>query len=288
MMRFALVAIISLFLIPATNAQYIEVNLTEPDPVFELNVPQNGTFFLNATVYCRGLLIGCGDVNGTLFYNSSSPLPDTPVNETEGLPFYIHGPQATSMIACPSNPLGIGEFCNVTWTVNATGPQGSIWKIGVLFNSSLSPIIVDNHTDNVTVSIASCAVDYNIHWSSIDFGLSNPSTENISAPGNVGNEYNLTVNTGSCATDFYINSTDLINITYSSSIPASNISWSNISSDINAGFFRMSHIPQIFARDVGFGTNVTTWYWLNIPAAFAGLYNATIFIMGVVKDSGPP
>lgn len=288
MMRALLAAAFFLLFTPAAHAQYLEVNLTEPDPAFELSVAQNGTFLVNATVYCRDLVLGCGDVNGTLFYNSSSSLPDIEVNETGGLPFYIYDSPAASMLACPSNPLDPGEFCNVTWTVNATGAQGSAWKLGALFNSSLSPVVADNHTDNVTVTIASCAVDFDVHWASIDFGESNPSTENISAPGNAGDEYNLTVNVGSCAADFYINSTDLRNITYSTNVSASNVSWSNVSSDIDAGFFRMSQTPRIFAGDVGFGTNVTTWYWLTVPPAFAGIYNATIFIMGVVKDSGPP
>jgi len=282
------VAFVVLLLANPAHAQYLEVNLTNPDPAFALSVPQNGTFLINATVYCRDLLLGCGNVNGTLFYNSSSENPDIEVNETEGLPFYIYDSPAASMLPCPSNPLGPDDFCNVTWTINATGPQGSTWKLGVLFNSSFWPIVQDNHTDNATVTIASCAVDYDIHWSSINFGDSNPSTENISAPGNAGNEYNLTVNAGSCAVDFYINSTDLRNITYNTNISASNLSWSNISSNIDAGFFRMSTYPKLFAHGVGFGTNVTTWYWLTVPPAFAGIYNATVYIMGVVKDAVPP
>jgi parallel beta-helix repeat protein len=72
---------------------YLEVNLTQPDPtVYDeanpLEVDQNTTFDVNTTVYCR---IGdCGTVYGTVRYNKSSSLPDTPINTTEeATPFYI-------------------------------------------------------------------------------------------------------------------------------------------------------------------------------------------------------
>lgn len=269
----------------SAHAAWLEVNLTSPDPAFAASVVQNRTFLVNASVYCRDpLIIGCGDVNGTVMYNASSELPDTQVNETQGLPFFVPSP---AMIRCPSSPLDADEFCNVTWAVNASGLQGTGWKVGVLFNST-DPLVLNNATGNATVSITPCSVGYTMHWASINFGAVNPNTENVSAPGNAGNQYNITVDPNSCPTDFYINSTDLRNVTYSTNVSSSNISWSNVSSDIDAGFFRMSAAPRPFQRDLTEGLNVTTWYWLSMPPVFSGIYNATIFVMGVVKNEAPP
>ena len=188
---------------------YVEVELIDPSTAGPNNIIQNYTFLVNATVVCKDG--PCGYVNGTVMYNLSSAHPDTPINTSQGdRPFYIQEPPypALAMKPCPTNPLDAGEFCNITWTVNATGDVNTDWEIGVLFNSSYSDI-QNNHTDNATVSIIPCSIDFNLTWSSIDFGLLNPNTYNNSAPGNADDEYNITVNSGSCNLDLYIRGTDL-------------------------------------------------------------------------------
>ncbi len=53
-----------------------------------------------------------------------------------------------------SSVLSSGDIFNVSWAMNATGSNNTVWKLGVLFNSSYGSLNVpDNHTNNVTVMI---------------------------------------------------------------------------------------------------------------------------------------
>jgi hypothetical protein len=187
------------------------------------------------------------------------------------------------MKSCPNNPLNEGDFCNLTWIVNATGDINTGWKLGVYFNSSY-PEVQPNATLNATVVIVPCVVDFTLTWNSIDFGELIPNTYNNSAPGNLNNAYNITVNAGSCNLDFYIRGTDLINTTLNSIIKVGNISWSNISSNLDDGFFQLSETDSLLKLNVPENTNVTTWYWLNVPPVYAGKYNGTIYITGVKHE----
>ncbi len=261
---------------------YLEVNLSlPPDPY---NVIQNNTFTINATVYCRSG--NCQNVNGTARYNLSSATPDTPMNVTPGEePFYVNETPALAMKSCPTNPLNVDDFCNLTWTINATGNINTYWEIDVLFNSSDGGI-TDNHTDDTTISILDCTVDITAQWSSIKFGLLYPSTGPHAAPDNSNDKYNITVNPGSCNLDLYINGTDLTNITYNSQIGVDNVTWSNTSEV--AGEFNLSSTVDVIKLDVPQNTNVTTWYWINVPAVYAGYYNGTIYIYGVENGENPP
>jgi hypothetical protein len=264
---------------------YLEVGLVQPDPALISNVVQNSTFLVNATVFCR--TGPCGYVNGTLMYNLTSPYPDTPINTTFGdKPFFVNETPALAMKSCSNNPLNEGDFCNLTWIINATGDINTGWKFGVYFNSSY-PEVQPNATLNATVSITSCTVDFTLQWSSISFGDLTPSTYNNSAPGNSNNLYNITVNPGSCNLDLYIRGTDLVNTTLNSIIKVSNISWSNISSNINDGFFRLTETNSPIRLNVLPSTNVTTWYWLDVPPVYSGYYNGTIYIVGVLNGEAP-
>lgn len=256
---------------------YLEVLLIEPIPMSTTDVIQNYTFTINATVFCRGG--NCGNVNGTAMYNLSSNNPDTPINTTQGdKPFFINESQPSAMKACPTNSLDPGEFCNLTWNVNASGNINSNWKIGVYFNSSYSQI--KNFTENATVSIVSCTVDFNLTWSSINFGLLDPSTGPYNASGNSNDEYNITVKKGSCNTDLYIKGTDLVNNTLNSVIGVGNATWNNVSNNYLTSF-NLSKTDQVIKLNTPQNTNITTWYWLNVPAVYAGYYNGTITITGV-------
>jgi len=264
---------------------YLEVELVQPDPNLISNVVQNSTFLVNATVFCRAG--PCGYINATLMYNLTSPYPDMPINTSFGdKPFFVNETPGLAMKACPNNPLNEGDFCNLTWIINATGDVGTDWKLGVYFNSSY-PEVQPNTTLNATVSITSCTVDFTLQWSSINFGELTPSTYNNSAPGNLNNLYNITVNPGSCNLDLYIRGTDLVNATFNSIIKVSNISWSNISSNINDGYFRLTETNSPIRLNVLPSTNVTTWYWLDVPPVYSGYYNGTIYIVGVLHGETP-
>jgi hypothetical protein len=258
------------------QASYLEVNITRPDPSFTTNVIQNFTFPINATIVCRDG--PCGEVTGTARYNLSSPNPDTPVNTTLGdKPFYVQEVPAEALKSC-----GImykDQTCKLNWNINATGYIGTSWKIGVLFNSSY-PEVKENHTDNSTVSITPCTEDFSLAWTSIRFGLLNSGTEKEPAPENNNNVYNITVNSGSCNLDFYIKGTDLENKTLNSVIEVRNITWSNTSNSYTSSF-NLTKTDEVIKLNIPQNTNVTTWYWINVPFIYAGYYNGTITITSV-------
>jgi hypothetical protein len=262
----------------------LETMLVSPDTSATTNIIQGTTFVVNATVYCRDS--DCGNVYGTVMYNLSSPNPDIPVNITNGdKPFFINETPALAMKACPTNPLMKDNFCNITWIVNATGNTATSWKIGAYFNSSY-PEAIPNNTLNATISIVPCTEDFNTTWSSIKFGLLNPSTDQQPAQGNANNAYNITVNLGSCNLDLYIKGTYLENTTLNSRIEVGNVTWSN-TSNTYASSFNMSNANSAIMLNVPRNTNVTTWYWINVPAVYAGYYNGTLNITGVRNGQTP-
>jgi hypothetical protein len=260
-----------------TTLSYLEVNLEFPS---SYSITQNQTFTINATVFCRKG--ACGNVYGTIRYNASSPYPDTPVNTSEGeKPFYIQEPPYPSQAlkACPTNPLEENEFCNLTWIINATGDVNSVWKIGVLFNSSEQ---IQNHTSNSTITIVPAVESLSLSWSSIEFGFLIPNTqaENNPAPGNSNNLYNIT-NTGTCNLNLWIKGSDLTNSTFNSLIAVGNLSWSNSSSIYNPNtVYPLDYYYKLLYSNLLPNSNLTTYYWLSVPSVYAGIYKGTITICG--------
>ncbi|MEM5846800.1 MAG: sialidase family protein [Candidatus Aenigmatarchaeota archaeon] len=265
---------------PFPSPPYLEAWLSSPP--LSYNVPQNSTFIINATVYCKAG--SCGNVYGTVRYNASSPFPDTPISTTEGdKPFFIQEAFALATKACPTNPLDENEFCNLTWVVNASGDVNSVWKIGVLFNSSLTEV-QQNHTQNSTITIVS-GIEIEsliLSWDFIDFGFLTPSTpaENNPAPGNENNLYNITV-IGACSPNIWIKGTDLTNSTYNSFIAVGNLSWSNSSNIYNPStVYPLDYYYKLLYSALPPNSNLTLYYWLSVPSVYAGIYKGTITICG--------
>jgi hypothetical protein len=262
----------------STGAPYLEVQLAYPEPAFTTNVIQNLTFVVNATVYCRSN--SCGNVNATLRYNMTTQNPDTDVNTTTGdRPFFIQEASASATKYCPSNPLEVNEFCNITWLVNTTGDNGEEWKLGVVFESD------DNRTmpagtANATVSILACTEDFSINWNSLDFGFLDPYTGPDSAAGNADNRYNISINPGSCDIDIYLKGTNLTNTTLNSKIDVGRILWSNTTNDPSSAY-NMTEELQPVRKSAVRNTNITTWYWINVPAIYAGKYNGILTVTGI-------
>jgi hypothetical protein len=256
---------------------YLEVELVQPDTTLISNVVQNSTFLVNATVFCRAG--PCGYVNGTLMYNLTSPYPDTLINTSFGdKPFFVNETPALAMKACPNNPLNEGDFCNLTWIINATGEINTGWKIGVYFNSSY-PEVQPNTTLNATVSITSCTEEISLAWSSIDFSLLTPSTNYNPAPYNDQNFYNIT-NKGSCPLQLWIKGTDLQNSTLGSTIAVGNLSWSNYSSSYTDFHRNITYDYVLLNSGLSPNQNLTTYYWLSVPAVYAGYYLGSVYICG--------
>ncbi|MGC8993503.1 MAG: hypothetical protein ACP5JK_01880, partial [Candidatus Aenigmatarchaeota archaeon] len=245
-------------------------------------ITQNSTFWVNASVICRDA--DCGQVNASVLYNLTSPYPDTPINGTYGdKPFFINETPAYSTKICSNNLLK-DQSCNVSWLINATGNIYTVWKVGVVFNSSIYGS-KSNSTDNATIKILPCTIDYSLTWNSIDFGILNPSTKANPAPGNNNYSYNISISPKSCNLDFYIRGDDLYNSQTKSYIKISNMTVSN-STNSYFSSFRILNSYQLLFFNITNG-NYTTFYWLDVPPTYAGTYTATIYIAGVLSGELP-
>lgn len=255
-------------------AGYLEVNLIGPPSSF--SVTQNQTFNVNASVYCRNG--SCGEVNGTVRYNGSSSNPDTSIPTSYATPFYVT--QGNQPQTCGN--MIQDQFCQLNWTVNATGEADSVWKIGVLFNSTQAGV-QENHTSNSTVAITACTESITLGWD-IDFGTYNPNTPASDNPalGNTGKLYNIT-NSGTCDLKVWIKGSEYLeNITYNSKIYIGNLTWTNISSEYSSSYPNMTTSWSLVNETLlgGGNYNITTYYWLAIPPVYAGRYNGTVTICG--------
>lgn len=263
----------------------IEASLSEPSTSEPTTIVRNTTFLVNATVFCRQG--NCGNVMGTVLYNETSAVPDTPVSTIAGAqPFYIQEESAQSTKSCILNPLSEGQFCNITWVLNATDATFSSWKIAVNFSSDTG-WTPQNTTPQATVSIDTCFVDLSVTWTSVDFGTLSPSTYKYPALGNAEGLYNLTINGGSCSTDIYIKGTNIENSSLGYSFGVGNLTWSNESNSYSTSF-NMSQSYAMLKSGASPVVNITTWYWINVPPVFAAAYNSTIYIKGVKSGSNPP
>jgi len=261
---------------------YLEVEIINPDSSGLTNVVQNRTFYINVTITCRGG--PCGEVFGTSMYNLSSENPDIAINITIGdKPFYIQESPANAKKSC--GILYKDQSCQLNWTVNATGNINTYHKIGVLFNSSF-PEIKQNFTQNSSINIIDCTVDFTIINKSVHFGDLNPGDTEKAAQGNENKKYNISVNYGSCNLDFYIKGTNLVNNTYKSLIGVDNVTWSNTTNDYESSF-NLTNTNEAVKLNVPENMNMTLWYWINVPPVYAGIYNGTIYITGVRNGESP-
>ena len=270
-------------LIVTISPPYLEVNLTLPSTESTTNVIQNYTFTVNASVTCgQGM---CGTVNGTVRYNSSGIDPDITVSTIYGAtPVFVD--EQISLAEKTCGVMSFGDSCNLSWVLNATGTIGDDMRFGVIFNGT-SVGMLQNHTDNATISIFGCVTDLTTTWSGIDFGELLPNTVGTAASGNNAGLYNITVNPGSCNTDIYIKGANLTNETFGSHIPIINFSWSSVA-NVYGSSFAMQETYISLKPNVPQNTNVTTWYWLDVPPVYAGAYNGTIYVSGVISGDPAP
>jgi len=264
----------------------MEVNLSEPITTQTTLYIQNTTFLVNATVLCRQG--GCGNIAGTLLYNGSSGEPDTPISITAGSePFFINETSPASTKSCNENPVPEGGFCILTWIINATDSTLSSWKLGVNFSSNLG-WTASNTTPYALISIENCFVDITVQWASIEFeNPLIPNTYENPALGNAGEIYNITINPGSCDTDIYIKGTNMENNSLGYSLGVGNLTWSNTSNAYSSSF-NMTQTYEALRLETPSATNITTWYWINVPPIYAAAYNGTVYIQGVESGSAPP
>ncbi|NOQ55835.1 MAG: hypothetical protein GQ477_03430 [Nanohaloarchaea archaeon] len=264
----------------------LEVALIEPSTSFVTNIIRNTQFIVNATVVCREG--NCGDVSATVRYNKTSSNPDSPINITVGAePFFIDEMSPLSTKSCSTNPLSEDEYCNITWVLNATDPSFDLWKIDVNFSSDSGWTYL-NSTLSSEIEVVPCVVDLTVTWNSVDFDNPLvPNTYQNPALGNGGDMYNITINEGSCNTDLYIRGTDMVGNVTKYILGAGNLTWSNSSNQYSTSY-NMTETYAPLKIDVPAITNITTWYWVNIPPIFAEYYNGTVFIQGVKNGNPQP
>jgi hypothetical protein len=96
---------------------------------------------------------------GVVPMNSGVPFYTTSQNPTG----YIYDPCFSSMID--------GDYCNTTWTVNATNPLNSSWEFFTIYESSnYNPDVLTNQTPsaNITISTSQAVENMSVETNSIE------------------------------------------------------------------------------------------------------------------------
>ncbi|RLJ07191.1 MAG: hypothetical protein DRP13_04195, partial [Candidatus Aenigmatarchaeota archaeon] len=286
-----------------TAIGYLEVNLIMP-PSIPGNgdaeqgtgyiVGQNKTFILKANLTCREGL--CGKVNATVRYNSSGTEPDTPISTSYDTPFYI----MNSSAGFAQNPISCGtlnenESCILNWTINSTGALHTLWKMDVLFTSTLSE---SNQTNTTSIYIGIILI-VNVGFQDIYFGIVNPDNEFYLYPAynNSDDYYNVTVHSNSNDVEgLWIKGTDLTNGTpsYNTMINVSHAKWSLTNLGDHPGppqpanMYNLSYEYDRINKDIQVipaGTNETLYFWIDAPkGVYPRLYTGTVWIMANSTD----
>ncbi len=264
-----------------TVSGWLDVTLVAPAD--SLIVANNVTFLANVTVVCRDGT--CGNVSARIRYNQSGEFPDTDIATSFDIPFYIVGSGNPNQ--CGNNPLGNNEYCSITWDVNTTGTPGDSYKIGSFVQSD-QPNVQSNNTNNNSVTIVSCILDTTVHWQGIDFGGLSPGQRG-NAPGNSNMTYNITIeNVTTCNVDVYLRADNLQRVLGGNYvIYADNLTFSNETNDYNSGY-RLSSSWVLGKHSASPGSNVTTYYWIDVPySVMEGEYNGTLYVEGVERGGAP-
>jgi len=265
---------IGIFEIPG----YMEVRLVIPPD--NTTVAQYRNFTVNTTVYCRNG--SCGNISATVRYNSSSVNPDTQISTVEGdTPFYTLDPNPQN---CSTNPIQKDEFCSITWNINSTDNLREWYKIGVLFESTISD---SNHTENNTIEIGKVMI-ISVTWDETNFGVCDPNTQGNPGLLNSNNGYNVSIDPNSNDVEYlWIKGTDLDpqNISGFDSIEykisVGNISWNDGVNDYNdLGTERLTLNYELVRQNIPSGTNVTFYYWVDIPpGTYEQNYTGMMYVM---------
>jgi hypothetical protein len=198
----------------------------------------------------------CGQINGSVKYNSSGTGPETDISNTTGaVPFYTFDPNPRSCGQMSEN-----DNCTLTWTVNSTGNLGDFYNIGVWFGNATG----GNQTQNQTIEIGKVLL-MSLIFDAVEFGILDPGEENQSAINNSDHFYNISVNKNSNNLDYlWIKAGDLAGDSWPGyKIIPGNISWSFINSH-NTGTVIGYHY-SLMDTSVPSGQNKTTYYWIDIP-----------------------
>jgi len=266
-----------------TKTGFLNVTMSTPPEGDTTNVRQNFTFTLNATITCEQGF--CGNVSGTARYNQSSETADTTIPTSYATPFYIMG--GSNPRECSNNPLGLGENCNLSWTVNASGETDTYWNVDAYF-TSVAPQVTVNDTTDATMRIIKGTVVISLTWNLLDFGIVSPQTYANNATGNQGQGYNITIEPESIDVEgLYIKGSDLHpqdivqidDIIYG--IGVSNISWNDNEFNYSAGTTeRLTKDYALMRNSVPADTVIPTYFWIDaLGGQYAQEYLGNLTIM---------
>ncbi len=259
-----------------TAAGVLEVKLILPPYIPGLgNASQNGgykigqykEFIISANVTCRNA--NCGNTQGTVRYNASGAVPDKAINTTPDTPFYITDAPAQNPKSCANNPLDVNESCVINWTINATGAILSHWRIDVLFDAAGATSNNTNYTDIEITKVLILILSND----TIDFGILYPGdTCNASQT----NPIIITLHNNSNDADgIYLKGTNLTS--GSNQIGVRNVSWALVNNCPLAD--NLTGSWQLIQANVSAGTNINTYYFIDIPATPALTYTGTAYVM---------
>lgn len=242
-----------------TKYGFLDVVLETPPS--QVTVPQNRTFTVNASVYCRNGK--CGTVEISTRYNESST-PDTLIPAGAGSPFHTNNSNTNT---CGS--LLKDERCFHAWEVNATGALNSVHLIDANASSSYSIIPVNDSEDSEVTINQAILID--IAWNAVDFGVLDPGMTDQPASGNSDLRYNITVEENSLTVDnLWVRGEDLTASGWENpatgsnySIPVQNISYSSVN-DISTETSLLGKYQRM-GTSIQPGTNYTTFYWIDVP-----------------------
>jgi hypothetical protein len=143
--------------------------------------------------------------------------------------------------------------------------------------------VLPNQTANNTVKIVSCLLYITLQWESMNFTNVDVGTTGNAAPGNADSQYNITVEpTTTCsAVDIDIKGDDLYHTSNTNyHIDVGNVTWNT--QNVYNPDKRLTNAWALLANAVAPNTNVSTFYWLDVPCCIASeWYNGTMYIMAL-------
>ena len=262
---------VSEFKVYSNSVESPDLDVEIIEPPNESVLTQNKTFFMNGTVQCNDG--DCGEVRATSRYNESSSA-DTLIPEGSGNPFHISNTQENEQIC--STDLTQGETCDVSWEINTTGQLESYRLLDINASSPESEISNDSKDHKVQINMA---ILMDTSWETTDFGLLDPGEQDQSAQGNHNLSYNLTVPEESNTVDnLWFKATDLVSDLRSDnySIGAGNMSHSFENDSSTGSNFSTSY--QSIRSDIGPGTVLNTFFWLDVPTGiYKGGYDGIMY-----------
>ncbi len=213
----------------------------------------------------------------TIFVSDEGVKGTIPMNS--GTPFYTTSPnpQNSSNLACLQN-MKIGDTCNQTWQVNATGNLNTTWEFFTIYKSD-SSFVEKNQTNKVNITIVETLGDFisiTIFGYPIDFSNKDPDTTDN--PG-IGNPYKVRIDTETTVNvDLYQKGDNFVG--NPSVLGVGNMSWLNLNNSVSSYIMANNYGNNI--SNITPARNVSIFYWIDIPQGqTGGNYNTTIFIKAV-------